>query len=201
MVCCVSKTGGETTVHFWLLGFGVWFCCLFGLGFLFCVFCFGLFFFVTATCGFLNIILFLFLWKYFKKPSSWGSWSCLAPPKLAAHKVDLWFAFFLSCCQVTKINHLHQTEPFQKNWEGGKSALSSHVVFFNSLILLITAHLCRAQSQYLLFQVSQELAALRWQVLFHFRRPLFFVAWRGRWVFHTRSCCFYSVAAEHQKMS
>lgn len=45
--------------------------------------------------------------------------------------------------------------------------------FFNSLTLLITAHLCRAQSQYSLFQVSQELAALGWQVLFCFRRPFF----------------------------
>lgn len=36
---------------------------------------------------------------------------------------------------MTKINHLHQIEPFQKNWEGGKSALYSHVIFFISLTL------------------------------------------------------------------
>lgn len=163
-MCCVSKTGGQTTVHFRLLGFGVWL-------FVVCIF-----FFVAATCGSLNIILFLFLWKYFKKPSAWGSWSCPAPSKLAPHKVDLSLAFFLSCCQMTKINHLDQTEPFQRNWEGGKSALYSRVIFFNSLTLSVTAHLCRAQSQYSLFQVSQELAALGWQVLFCFRRPLFCVA-------------------------
>lgn len=154
----------QCTFGCWVLGFGLVVCCLFGVSF------------VAATCGFLNIVLLLFLWKYFKKPSSWGSWSCPVPSKLAAHKVDLSPAFFLSCCQMTKINHLDQTEPFQRNWEGGKSALYSHVIFFNSLTLLITAHLCRAQSQYSLFQVSQELAALGRQVLFCFRRPLFCVA-------------------------
>lgn len=122
MVCCVSKTGGQTTVHFCLLGFGIWFGCLLFV----CLF-------VAATCGFLNIMLSLFLWKYFKTPSlrvhdpaqlhsNWQATKWISSP-----------AFFLSCCQMTKINHLDQTEPFQRNWEGKKSALYSHVIFFNSL--------------------------------------------------------------------
>jgi len=72
---------------------------------------------------------------------------------------------------------------------GGRKAcpLQSRYIFF-SLNLLITAHLCRAQSLYSLFQVSQELAALGWQMLSCVRRPLFCTAQeRGMWIFYARS--------------
>lgn len=62
---------------------------------------------------------------------------------------------------MTKINHLDQTEAFQRNWEGGKSA----PYFFFPLNLSVTAHLCRAQSQYSLIQVGQGVAALGWRIL------------------------------------
>lgn len=165
-------------VRFWS-----WFCCLFDLIFLVFLFWFG-FFYLFFLGGFfcsshlwvleynfvplsLEILLKTLIWRFLILPGSIqtgspqsGSLICILPKLLSDDKDK----------------PLAPNRTIPKELGGRKVCPSSHVIFFNSLILLITAHLCRAQSQYLLFQVSQELAALGWQVLFCFRRPLFCVA-------------------------
>lgn len=98
------------------------------------------------------------------------------------------WALFLSCCQMTnKDKPLGPNRTVPKELGGRKACPLESRYFF--LSLLITARLCRAQSQYSLFQVSQELAALGWQMLSCFRRPLFCIAQkRGRFMFYARSC-------------
>lgn len=89
-----------------------------------------------------------------------GSLICILPKLLSDDKP-----------LAPKQNHSKRT--------GREESLPFTVMLFSlTLILFITAHLCRAQSQYLLFHISQELAAFGWQVLFCFRRPLFCIAWR-----------------------